>query len=160
MQHIHTDQTQSFTPALDNGVNALMESTIGIYFKNIMDLSKERLHIPVRLKGLGLHQTADHRFAQFVGGMSQGMMNVINMINSEGNIAKVRYNMPAIMPLLGDGAFNGPIDDPWGMLTTHPHSRLTMGIRLSWGHLKPLFQNLCPTCTHPDEDILINQSIT
>ena len=76
-----------------------------------------------------------------------------------GNTVLGRYNTPAITTLLGDGAFNGDIVAPWDVLLSNPHSRLAAGLRLSWDHLNPLSQNLCPSDQQTDETLLINQPI-
>ena len=69
---------ESFIIALNSGVKSLVESTIGMYLRNIMDVSKECIRIPVILKGLGMYQVADFRFAQFVDGILQGVMNLMD----------------------------------------------------------------------------------
>ena len=96
LMHMRPDITESFVLALDNGVNSLVESTIGFSLGNLTPFANERLRLPVRLKGMGLRQAADHRYAQFVGGMSQGVMHLLDRVDSEGNTVFGRYNTPAI----------------------------------------------------------------
>ena len=116
LRHIHLDLTYLFALALDNGVNTLVESTIGISLGNRTPFAKERMRLPVRQKGMGLRQAADRKFAKFVGGMPQGLMHILDCVDSEGNTVQGRYNTPAITTLLGEGAFNGENFAPWDVL--------------------------------------------
>ena len=54
LRHLRPDLTESFALALDNGVNSLVESTIGFSLGNLTPFAKERLRLPVQLKGMGL----------------------------------------------------------------------------------------------------------
>ena len=69
LRHIRQDLTESFALALDNGVNTLVESTIGISLGNLTPFEKECIRLPVRLKGMGIRQAADRKFVAFIGGM-------------------------------------------------------------------------------------------
>ena len=70
-RHIRPDFTDDFTNVIDDAVMSLIKMSTGLNFDSLPDFVKERIRLPICMKGCGLRSANSRRHAQYVGAISQ-----------------------------------------------------------------------------------------
>ena len=144
MRHVRPDLTEKFARGIDEGINAIFRRCIGVNTESWSDIAKERLRLPIRLKGCGLREAEDRRFGQYLGATAQSVIQLIDRMDDSGNRIAGRLHTPAIATLFGEGSFNHPFTAPWATLlaNSRPGSNIATGLQQAWSHLTLKFQEV------------------
>ena len=114
IRHVRPDLTEKFAQGIDKGISAIFQRCIGVNTECWSDIAKERLRLPIRLKGCGLREAEDRRFGQYLGATAQSVIHLIDRRDDNGNRIAGRLNTPAIVNLFGEGSFNHPFHSTMG----------------------------------------------
>ena len=88
--------------------------------------ARERIRLPMRLKGCGLPGAADRRHAQYIGVAVQSTPPLMDRKDKTGCTIPGRLNLPAIVTLFGNDAFDHPYPAPGSAASTTAALRLTL----------------------------------
>ena len=147
-RHIAPHLTTQFASALDERLSSFVSNTFNTpinhlaseelrSINNIADIAAERLRLPIRYKGCGLRELYDRRHAEYVGGLIQGVIPLIDHRTPKGGLilGKCRHSQ-AINDLFGAGSFDPDTTGPWTVLLSHGHSHLATALTASWDALQ------------------------
>ena len=114
LRHIRPDFTEEFAASVDEGVNALFKMCAGINTDDWSNFARERMRLPIKMKGCELRDSRDRRFGQFLGAMVQSTLPLVHYTDSKNCLHRGRLNTPPHHQLL------------WGRKLRSPY-HLTMG---------------------------------
>ena len=78
LRHVSPDYTEEFSQKTDEGIHQLVETTIGMNTASWTEFARERLRLPIRMKGCGLREAVDRRYGQYLGAMLQSTMPLMD----------------------------------------------------------------------------------
>ena len=162
LRHCNPSLTSEFAQEIDAGVDDLFELCSGMDTSTWTATAKERFRLPIRFKGCGLRQSDDRRHAQFVGGMLQSSLPLIDRKDAQGNVLPGRFHIPSLVHHFGEDSFSHPLDSPWETLLSHnnnPNS-LSGGLRYAWNHLTSNFQSTAPPLQSLTSALLLTQDVS
>ena len=162
LRHVRPDYTADFAHGIDQGVLSLVQTCVGVNIDTWSDFARERMRLPMRLKGCGLREAADRRHAQFLGALVQSTMPLIDRTDEHNCTIPGRLSIPSINNLFGEGSFDHPFASPWDTLLTMsgPSSNLANGLKHAWSNLKTKFQEVSTPEQAADDSLLLNQDVT
>ena len=161
LRHVRPDYTREFAKAIDAGIKSLFQTCVGVNISSWSAIAMERMRLPINLKGCGLRESVDRRHAQFIGGLLQSALPLMNRTDSKNCLIEGRLNIPCIIDLFGEGAFDYPFTSPWEKLLTEssPSNNLANGLQFAWSHLKYQFQDVATHEQHTDVKLLLSQDV-
>ena len=112
-RHIRPDFTDDFTKDIDEAVMGLVQMSTGLNFDSLPDFVKERIRLPICMKGCGPRSANSRRHAQYVGAISNCFPNLIDRKDQRGNVIEGRLNLPSVIEAIGEESFSFPIDRPF-----------------------------------------------
>jgi hypothetical protein len=132
--------TTRFCHIFDQGINKLTKVAIDVDYHNLSDFTKERYKLPIRKQGLGLRNLSSQRYEEYIGGVHQGIIPLLNHSIGETIRKRGRINTEAIKRMFGSESFIYNDNDeplhPWHhLLTQYPNSLHAKGIRKAWNHI-------------------------
>ena len=141
LRHVRPDLTLAFATAIDAGIASLLQMCTGTDITAWSAIAQERCRLPIRMKGCGLRRAPDRRHAQYIGAAVQSVPYLVDRTDEAGCVTPGRLNLPAIVTLFGEGAFNHPCPAPWqGVLNnSRPAASITIGLRSAWSQLTTNF---------------------
>ena len=162
LRHIRPDYTEDFAYAIDAAIRNLIQACIGMNINLWSDIARERMRLPIRCRGLGLRESADRRYAQYIGALAQSIPDLINRTDGN-NVIPGRLNIPSLVNMLGEGSFNSTSTNPWEhLLNTNvvgSNNNVANGLRYAWTHLQNNFQlNATPDQLN-NSDYLLTQDV-
>ena len=116
--------------------------------------------LPIRSKGLGIHELEDRRYAEFIGGAVQGISSLMDRKkNEDGVMIKGRVQTPSLKAWLGEGSFDCDNPNPWRVLMSRD-SRIGKAIHNCWTHMSQDFRTTCVRAglAMDEKQILLNSS--
>ena len=160
--HVRPDWTEEFAQQIDEGIHRLVETTISMSTASWTEFARNRMRLPLRMKGCGLREAVDRRHGQYMGAMLQSTMPLIDRTNEEGLVIAGRLNIPSIIDLFGEGSFDFPFDEPWEHLINRSREscNLAHGLKHAWSHLTTSFQDVATPEQLSDFDLLLSQEVT
>ena len=161
LRHVRPDYTEDFVRGIDDRVDQLFQMCNGIDTSSWSDFAKERIRLPINLKGCGLRQAVDWRYGKFVGAVVQSTLPLLTRTDSNGNAIEGRLDIPCLINLLGETSFDFPLTTPWNMLMeqSNPSHNLASGLKNAWTHLTTSFQDVASTDQTVDMSLLLNQGV-
>ena len=69
LRHVCPDYTEEFVAGIDEATAQLLQTCIGMDTALWSPIAKQRLRLPIRMKGCGLRDTTDRRHAQYIRAM-------------------------------------------------------------------------------------------
>ena len=112
LRHVRPSTTREFAEAIDDGISNLFQTRTGMDTSLWLTFVKERIRLPIKLKGFGLRGAADRRSGQYVGAAVQSIMPLIDRKDGTGCVILVRLYIPAVVDLLGADSFDHPYPAP------------------------------------------------
>ena len=65
--HVIPSMTREFAETIDDGIFNLFQTYTDMAISSWSTFAKERIRLPIKLKGCGLRRAADRRSGQYVG---------------------------------------------------------------------------------------------
>ena len=131
-RHLPPSLTLSFSKALDSSLASLVGSCADVDLRSLPGPARSRIHLPVRFKGCGLRLLEERRFAEFIGGMVQGLRVLLDFtsISSTGTstLHVGALSIPTLTDFFGSHCLDTASSAPWTGLLSHSHSSLAKGI--------------------------------
>jgi hypothetical protein len=78
IRHVHPDYTIEFAESIDGGAKQLFQMCVGADINSWSKNAQEQICLPIQLQGCGLQTAEDRRYAQFMGGMIQSVLPLID----------------------------------------------------------------------------------
>jgi hypothetical protein len=131
IRHMRPYLTEKFLRGIDEGISAIFRPCIDVNTKSWSDIAKERLRLPIRLKGYGLREAEDRIFGQYLGATAQSVIHLIDRMDDSGNRIAGGLHIPAITNLFGEGSFNYPFTAPYETLlaNSRPGINIATGLQ-------------------------------
>jgi hypothetical protein len=160
IRHIHPDYTIEFAESIDAGVK-LFQMCVGVDINSWSGHVQEQIHFPIQLDGCGLQMAEDTRYAQFMGGMIQSVLPLIDWKDQEGKKIPGRLHILAVVNMLGKDSFHHPPTPPWEtfLSAARPTSNLKSSLQYTWLHLTQNFQDVATALKTSDKNLLLSQSV-
>jgi len=74
VRHIPPQFTQSFCSRMDNEIKSLITKCFLINFEKLPTFTERRIHLPIKLGGIGVRQLERLRWTEFLGGVMEGVI--------------------------------------------------------------------------------------
>jgi hypothetical protein len=132
-----------FAQGLDKGIRKIFQMCIGIDINSWTDFVKERMQLPMLLKGLGLQESFNRCHAQYIGALAQSIPYLIDQTDSNNTI-QGWLNIQSIVDLLGEDSFNSTSQLTWEKLLNAEvpgtNNNIANGLQHTRTHLQNNFQ--------------------
>ena len=125
-------------------------------------ITKQRLWLPIRMKGCRLQDATNRRHAQYSGAMVQIMLPLLYRRDNNGARLKGRLHITPIINLIGKGSFNHPSQQPYANLLPNSRSiaNIASGLQHAWSHLTSPFQDVVQAASNTDtSNYLLRQDV-
>ena len=139
-RHLPLHMTTSFCHIFDKGIQKLTKVAVEVDFDSLSNFNKERYRLPIRKQGLGVRDLSTHRNEEYIGGVHQGIIPLLD--HSVGNNIKKcgHINTEAIKRMFGSESFvyneSNESQHPWlHVLTRYPNSLHARGLREAWNNI-------------------------
>ena len=67
-RHVPTFYTKEFAKVVDDAVIESIRQALDIEVDKLNPMVKERVRLPIRMKGMGVRSLEDRRYAEYIGG--------------------------------------------------------------------------------------------
>jgi len=122
---------------LEEGIVSLVKTATGFGWEELSDVARRRLRLPVRYRGCSLRKLTDRIASEYMGGMCQGILPMLNRTTAKGETKVGILNVPSVIALLGAGSFyEGKEATRWTRLLSHEGLALAADLRDAWGQLQ------------------------
>ena len=129
-RHIRPDFTDDFTNVIDNAVMSLVKMSTGLNFDSLPEFVKERIRLPICMRGCGLRSANSRRHAQFAGAVSNCLLTLIDRKDQRGNVIEGRLNLLSVIEVMGEDSFSFSIEQPFTtFLSKMSGSNLAEGLK-------------------------------
>jgi hypothetical protein len=163
VRHLPPYMTANFCQIFDKGIQKLVKVAVDVEYDSLSDFTKERYRLPIRKQGLGIRDLATRRYDEYIGGIHQGIIPLLDHTVSNNIKQRGRINTDAIKGMFGSDSFiyndSNETQHPWlHVLTQHPNSLHAKGIREAWTHISDEAAKLYGM--HSDEALLNTHLLT
>jgi hypothetical protein len=117
---------------LDTHFHRMAELSLGFDFRDLLSIA--RLHLPIRLRGLGIRRQTDIAGPSYIGMMNKVFSRFLDRKDQEHNI--IRGLFPHLEPLIGAGSF-----DHDGLRFTHileEDGVIASHLKSAWNHMRSI----------------------
>mgnify|MGYP001307855544 FL=1 len=114
LRHLPPSRTEEFSKTIDVAINKLISKCFQVDYESLSDFTKERMRLPIRMKGIGIRSTEDRRFGQFLGGIKDGLIPLISRKTGDNLEYKGRFKDGFLENWIGPNPFG---DDCIGWTT-------------------------------------------
>ena len=142
IRHKSPAVTDEFCRIVDKGLDDLVEKCLKFNFESFTDFTKERIRLPIKLKGLGLRNSTERRYSHYMGAIMSSIITIVGRKCSDGLKLKGKVNEDLLKDWLGENPFDGT-KAPWEILYTKgDESAIGKGVRMSWKHLCDMLRSI------------------
>ena len=85
VRNIPPQFTEELCTTLDSAIDKLMSQCFGLKNEKLSTFNKTRIHLPIRLGGLGVRELSHVRCAEFIGGVMDGIPPLLPQHHDDGN---------------------------------------------------------------------------
>ena len=131
LRHIDPTHTETFATLIEAQHNSLLSYLFGKDITNESDFTQQRLHLPIRLGGLGIPCLKTIRFIDFIGGFWQGYQNLLDrqeLVEADDGTSSYitrkgcMQNISTIVTFVGQGSFDDSNLTPLATILSQKHS--------------------------------------
>ena len=137
--------TESFCCSIENQVDNLVNKCFKIKQEELSIFNKAQIRLPIKFEGIGIHQLIDVRWSEFIGGMMEGVIPLLDK-NNDGNTIKVELESGHIKYWIRRNALDSN-DGPWHTLEQQ-ESALGLGMKITHTNISGQFNQAAA----PDTD--------
>jgi len=84
VRNIPPQFTEEFCATLDSAIDKLMDQCFSLKSEELSTLNKIRVHLPIRLGGLGVRELSHVRYAEFIEGVMDGIPPLLPQHHDDG----------------------------------------------------------------------------
>jgi hypothetical protein len=152
LRHLPPSKTKEFSKTIDVAINQLISKCFQVDYESLSDFTKERMRLPIRMKGIGIRSTEERRFSQFLGGIKDGLIPLISRKTGDNLEYKGRINVDILDSWIGSNPFG---DECIGWKTLlEKNSEIGEGIKEAWNHVCNQFRDIQRTVNEVTSTIL------
>jgi len=86
VRNIPLQFTEGFCTTLESAIDKLMGQCFSLKSEEVSTFNKIRVHLPIRLRGLGIRVLSHVRYAEFIGGVMDGIPPLLPQHHDDGEL--------------------------------------------------------------------------
>ena len=117
---------------------------------SLSTFTKERIRLPINLKGLGIRDLETRGASEYIGGMVQGISLLLDRQDKDGLLVCGRLKPDRVINWLGSSSFDSETIDPWAQIMEQ-NSEIVNAITHAWTEISSAYNQ-----THVEMDLEVD----
>jgi len=114
VRNIPLQFTEGLCTTLDSAIDKLMGQCFSLKSEELSTFNKIRIHLPISLGGLGVREFSNVRYAEFIGGIMDGIPPLLPQPHDDGEL-RGKLNELFVEQWIGENSFISE-HGPWSKI--------------------------------------------